>query len=510
VQGILATQPEIVSIQGEVCSLVRLENGTISGLGFKDGREISARAVILCTGTFLGGVLYTGLESESGGRIGENSSHDLALELGKMFLPTGRLKTGTPPRLNANTVDFSVLEEQPGDPEPVPFSFLNDSIFKEQVSCWVTRTNPETHSIVQKNLSSSPMYAGRIEGKGPRYCPSLEDKIVRFANRAQHTVFLEPEGKGSELLYANGISTSLPLDVQEKFVRTIAGLEKAQIHQPGYAVEYSFVSPRVLKRTLEVRNIPGLYLAGQICGTSGYEEAAAQGLMAGFNAALKLTGREPFVLGRHEAYIGVLIDDLVVSDPQEPYRMFTSRAEHRLLLRHDTADRRLTAHADRLGAVSAERIQRLESRSARLKRAMKWLQETPIPKGKPEKETNSARCLRDLLRQTDAGIPAVQELVSLPSEFGLSQEEWKILEADILYEGYVKRQQEWVEGSQAREQAAIPEEFDFQEVRGLRNEAKECLTHFRPATLGAAGRLAGISPADVALMEVALRRESHQ
>ncbi|MDP6128826.1 MAG: FAD-dependent oxidoreductase, partial [Planctomycetota bacterium] len=422
-------------------------------------------------------------------------------------LPVGRLKTGTPPRLAADSVDYAVMEEQPGDPTPVPFSFLTDSIDREQISCWITRTNSRTHQIVRENLQFAPMYTGRIEGKGPRYCPSLEDKVVRFQDRGQHTVFLEPEGIDSNVLYANGISTSLPVEAQNEFVRSIPGLEKAKIVQPGYAVEYTFVAPRVLRPNLEVDQYPGLFLAGQICGTSGYEEAAAQGLMAGLNAGLKLQKREPFILGRHEAYIGVLIDDLVVSDPSEPYRMFTSRAEHRLLLRHDTADRRLTPMAQKLGVVSQNRYGRMESRLARLAEAKEWLQKTPVPE--TSSTPSSPKRLVDLLRRTDTGIDSIQETLKLPQELGLSDEEWRILEADILYEGYVKRQQEWVEGSREREKASIPDGFDFQAVRGLRNEAKECLSRFQPATLGAAGRLAGISPSDVALMEVALRRENY-
>ncbi len=507
VQEVLENSSEIEFIDAEASHLLFNESREVRGLGLSNGSQLHAPTVVLCRGTFLAGFLFTGLDKCSGGWVGEAASDALSLSLSKLGLPVGRLKTGTPPRLAADSVDYAVMEEQPGDPTPVPFSFLTDSIDREQISCWITRTNSRTHQIVRENLQFAPMYTGRIEGKGPRYCPSLEDKVVRFQDRGQHTVFLEPEGIDSNVLYANGISTSLPVEAQNEFVRSIPGLEKAKIVQPGYAVEYTFVAPRVLRPNLEVDQYPGLFLAGQICGTSGYEEAAAQGLMAGLNAGLKLQKREPFILGRHEAYIGVLIDDLVVSDPSEPYRMFTSRAEHRLLLRHDTADRRLTPMAQKLGVVSQNRYGRMESRLARLAEAKEWLQKTPVPE--TSSTPSSPKRLVDLLRRTDTGIDSIQETLKLPQELGLSDEEWRILEADILYEGYVKRQQEWVEGSREREKASIPDGFDFQAVRGLRNEAKECLSRFQPATLGAAGRLAGISPSDVALMEVALRRENY-
>jgi tRNA uridine 5-carboxymethylaminomethyl modification enzyme len=299
----------------------------IRGLRLADGRELAGRAVVLTTGTFLEGVLHTGLEKRAGGRHGEAGAARLGEALRALGLPTARMKTGTPPRLASDSVDYAAMQEQPGDAEPVPFSFLTSRIDRAQVSCWLTSTTPETHAIVRANLDQAPMYAGRIEGVGPRYCPSLEDKVVRFADKQGHTVFLEPEGVDSPLLYANGISTSLPAAVQREFVRTCVGMERAEIVQPGYAVEYTHVAPRCLRRTLELRDWPGLYLAGQICGTSGYEEAAAQGIVAGINAAAKLRDGSEFLLGRHQGYIGVLVDDLVVSDPSEPYRMFTSRAD---------------------------------------------------------------------------------------------------------------------------------------------------------------------------------------
>ncbi len=504
VQELLAAQDGLEFVAGEAVELL-LRDGAVTGLRLADGRELRAPAVVLTTGTFLEGVLHTGLETAAGGRMGERGAHHLGESLRRLGLPTDRLKTGTPPRIAADSVDFSVMQEQPGDVVATPFSFLSEPGPRPQVSCWLTRTNARTHALVRDNLGSAPMYAGRIEGAGPRYCPSLEDKVVRFADREGHTVFLEPEGFDSPVLYANGISTSLPAGVQQQFVRTIAGMEGARILQPGYAVEYTFVRPGALRRTMELRDHPGLYLAGQICGTSGYEEAAAQGIVAGLNAALKLGGREPFVLGRHEAYTGVLVDDLVVSDPREPYRMFTSRAEHRLLLRHDTADRRLTPRAHALGSASDTRLEVLRAKEERLARAERELAGRPDPAA-PE---HRRRSLLDRLRSQQEG--SLEQVLALAPELrGLCAhaDEWATLEADVRYAGYVQRQQDWVERAAEREATVLPEDLDYSAVRGLRSEAAECLARFRPETLGHAGRLAGVSPADVALLEIAVRRHT--
>lgn len=478
----------------------------LAGLRLADGGELHAPAVVLTTGTFLEGVLHTGLRQQEGGRVGEGGARRLGDALRGLGLPTDRLKTGTPPRVSAASVDLSGMQEQPGDAEPTPFSFLTDAIHRPQISCWLTRTNPRTHEIVRAHLHEAPMYAGRIQGVGPRYCPSLEDKVTRFADRDSHTVFLEPEGHESDVLYANGISTSLPAEVQERFVRSIHGMERARILQPGYAVEYTFVRPGALRRTLELQEWPGLYLAGQICGTSGYEEAAAQGLMAGMNAALKLAGKDPFVLGRHEAYIGVLVDDLVVSDPREPYRMFTSRAEHRLLLRHDNADRRLTPRSAAVGAASAQRVQRLEAKEARLARAREALAATRAPEADPAR--GRTLTLLDLLRRPQESAESLRARFPQLQELGLDREEWAGLEADLQYEGYARRQEGWVARAAEREAAELPDDLDLDGVRGLRTEAREALREFRPETLGAASRLAGVSPADVALLEVAVARLS--
>ena len=512
-QDVLAELAELDTIEGEAIDFLWRDDASapqgrrFDGLRLADGRVIHGDAVVLTTGTFLEGLLHTGLEKVAGGRYGEAGAGRLGDALRALGLPTARLKTGTPPRLAADSVDFSVMEEQPGDPEPVPFSFLTERIEQPQISCWITRTNARTHQIVRDHLHLAPMYAGRIDGVGPRYCPSLEDKVVRFADRDSHHVFLEPEGYDSPLLYANGLSTSLPVEQQIEFVRTCAGLERAEIVQPGYAVEYTHVAPRALRRTLELREHPGIYLAGQICGTSGYEEAAAQGLVAGLNAALKLAGREPFVLGRHEAYIGVLVDDLIVSAPNEPYRMFTSRAEHRLLLRHDNADRRLTPRAIELGVVTPRRKQTFEAKQARMDAARQHLEQQLDPEARAQ--GGPRRTLLDRLRRVqDGGWQSVLRVAPDLEQFGLHTGEWLSLEADVQYEGYARRQQDWVERSAEREERELPEDFDFRSVRGLRSEAVETLDRVRPATLGVAGRLAGVTPADLALLEIALERQA--
>lgn len=517
-QELVAAQERLEVIEGEAIALLwRLADGSLSdqapaqeprqltGVRLASGVDLLAPAVILTTGTFLEGVLHTGLEEEEGGRMGERGAAHLGDVLRSLGLPTARLKTGTPPRLAADSVDYSVMTEQPGDAEPVAFSFLTDALPQKQIPCWQTQTTARTQEIVRENLHQAPMYAGRIDGKGPRYCPSLEDKVVRFADRDSHTIFLEPEGFDSPLLYANGISTSLPVEIQEEFVRTCIGMEQARIVQPGYAVAYTHIAPRCLRRTLELRDVPGLYLAGQICGTSGYEEAAAQGIMAGFNAALKLAGKEPFVLGRHEAYIGVLIDDLVVSDPTEPYRMFTSRAEHRLLLRHDNADLRLTPHAIYLGSACAARTERFLARSERLTTARQALDSAKLPR----EGGGNVKFATDLLRRP--GGAAFEELASVCPELNvltLDSNDRRTLAADVLYEGYVKRQQAWVDRGSAREEMTIPETFEYRRLRGLREEAVQTLEETRPETLGRASRLAGVTPADVALLEIALSRDA--
>ena len=518
-RALLAEQGGVRVVAGEVVDLRFHGEGAarrLAAVVLADGRELAARAAVLTTGTFLEGVLHTGRDRREGGRVGERGAAQLGDALRRLGLPTARLKTGTPPRLAADSVDRSAMEEQPGDAAPVGFSFLAEAAPREQVSCWLTRTTPRTHELVRAHLHEAPMYAGRIQGRGPRYCPSIEDKVVRFAEKESHTLFLEPEGWDSPLLYVNGLSTSLPAAVQDEVVRSCVGMERARIVQPGYAVEYTHVAPRALRRTLELREHPGLFLAGQICGTSGYEEAAAQGLLAGVNAALRARGDEPdFVPARDEAYLGVLVDDLVVCDPSEPYRMFTSRAEHRLLLRHDDADLRLTPRAMALGLARPERVRAFTARRERLDRARRLLAATPDPRD--DGSRGRRRTLWDVLgapRRGDAAHPthpthgweAVLALHPEAAGWGLTRGDRATLLAEATYRGYAERQRRWVERGGERERTEVPEGFDYGAVRGLRAEAREALSAARPATLGAAGRLAGVTPADVALLEVALRR----
>ena len=491
-------------LNGEIVDLLFGREG-VKGVQLADGNKISCRAVILTTGTFLEGVLHEGLKSVEGGRVGEGASHPLGETLRKLNVPTARLKTGTPPRIDLSTVDFSQMTEQFGDERPTPFSFLNDTVLRAgSISCWLTKTTPKTQKIVLDNLHQTAMYSGKIDGAGPRYCPSLEDKVVRFSDRDSHTIFLEPEGVDSNILYANGISTSLPADVQLDFVRTCIGMEKAEILQPGYAVEYTHVAPVGLLPTLEYRGLKGLFFAGQICGTSGYEEAAAQGFMAGLNAALALQEESPFILGRHEAYIGVLVDDLVMSNPEEPYRMFTSRAEHRLLLRHDNADQRLTPLAEKLNIICSVRRERFAEKMDRLIKAKNALESLPFPL---ESSKSGSRNLLDVCKQPHfMGWKAIFELHPELKDFDMPLADWESIEADALYSGYASRQEAWVERGAERAKIALPLEFDYSSVVGLRAEAIQCLKENQPTSMGQAGRLAGVTPADLAILEIALVR----
>ena len=472
----------------------------VRGVRLADGRELRAAAVVLATGTFLRAVMHTGERQTAGGRAGEGTAGGLSRDMARLGIELGRLKTGTPPRLRAASIDWDALEEQRGDDEPRPFSWSTErATFPRlpQVACHVTWTNPRTHALIRANIHRAPMFAGRIQGVGPRYCPSVEDKVVRFAERERHQVLLEPESLSTDVIYVNGVSTSLPDEVQEEFLRTIRGLERAEFLRHGYAVEYDFALPIQLDDTLALRAVPGLYLAGQINGTSGYEEAGGQGLVAGTNAALWAQGREPFVLGRHEAYVGVMIDDLVVTSPREPYRMFTSRAEYRLCLRQDNADRRLTRRAAEVGLVGARQLRALEARERALERALALLDEL---------RDSAGRRLAELLRRPEVRLAELCARRPELAELGREPELREAVETEIKYEGYVRRQREDVERMRRDEATEIPAGIDFRSLEGLAREAREKLERARPRTLGAAARVAGVRPPDVALLAVHVER----
>lgn len=512
IRQMLENQPNLDLFQQAVDDII-VENGRAVAVVTATAVRFNARAVVLTSGTFLGGVIHVGLDSQSGGRAGDMPAIALANRLRELKLPVGRLKTGTPARLDARTVDFSVMSVQHGDtPLPV-MSYMGDvAMHPRQIPCYITHTNARTHDIIRENLDRSPMFSGKIEGVGPRYCPSIEDKIHRFADKDSHQIFIEPEGLTTHELYPNGISTSLPFDVQVAFIRSMRGLENAHITRAGYAIEYDYFDPQNLKPTLETKSIDCLYFAGQINGTTGYEEAAAQGLLAGINATLMVQGKDEWVPKRHEAYLGVLVDDLITHGTNEPYRMFTSRAEHRLLLREDNADERLTAIGRQLGLIDDERWAKFNQKQESIARETARLQDIWATPNNAigmafMQHTNEIlskeNTLLDLLKRPNISFADIAQV----ADSDVSEDVGEQIEIRVKYAGYIERQNDEIEQMKRLENTPLPQDFDYASVSGLSNEIVQKLGHIRPATLAQASRISGVTPAAISLLAMTIKKQ---
>ncbi len=513
VQRDLFAQDNLWIVQ-DMAEAVLAENGRAAGVVTSLGQRFSSRAVLLTTGTFLQGLIHVGLTNYSGGRMGDPASVGLSKNLADLGLELGRLKTGTTPRLLKDSIDFSLLEPQPGDNPPQPFSFRSPGVALPQVECHITYTNESTHAAIREGFERSPMFTGVIKGTGARYCPSIEDKVARFPDKERHQIFIEPEGLDSPEVYPSGIPTSLPLDIQKRMIASIVGLEQAQIVRPGYAIEYDFVPPVQLLPTLESKALPGLYLAGQINGTSGYEEAAGQGLWAALNACCALRGREPFLPGRDQAYLAVMVDDLVTKGTQEPYRMFTSRAEHRLLLREGNADARLTQAGRELGLVGDAQWAAFQAKQAKVSELIRILESRIIRPDASTRELLAAIAvaapgkavpLTAILRQPEVSIEVLSPFC--PELQAMAEDVLREAETRIKYEGYLKRQKELVLRSRRQEKTNLPYETDYAAIPGLSREAVEKLSRVRPLTLGQASRISGITPAAISCLEIHLKKQ---
>ncbi len=508
---------ENLHVMQDMVTEVFTENGEIAGVETATGVKIGCKSLVISSGTFLNGLMHTGLKSRIGGRFNEPPAVGLTASLEKFGFVSGRLKTGTPPRVDKRSIDFGKVEEQPGDPEPEPFSFQTKEVTRDQISCFLTYTNEHTHDVLRTGFDKSPMFTGLIRGIGPRYCPSIEDKIVRFAEKGRHQIFLEPEGRDTNVVYVNGFSTSLPAEIQYEAMKTVPGLENVEMLRPGYAVEYDFLPPHQVKLTLETHLVRGLFFAGQINGTSGYEEAAGQGLVAGINAALRIRGEEPFILKRSEAYIGVLVDDLVNKGTDEPYRMFTSRAEYRLMLRQDNADRRLMKYGHKFGLIPGDVYDSLLKKEEYIRVLSDYVERKSIPPSAVNAYLESVGSaplsenekLAQLVKRQDVSLSELFRLEyfrsdSLPVEAASRKDVVEQVEIETKYEGYIVRQYEEIEKFEKFESLEIPEDFDFKRVKSLSTEALEKLNKVKPNSVGQASRISGVSPADISVLMVYL------